>query len=212
MSKEENLEQTAELEINNVKDLEPTLAAALEKSKDNKPSDAEVEAAQAAYDAEAKDFNIRSWDIGEADRAQVLIDYLNHYMTNRMMWSKNGWMGVLKMDEELKDAEQFIKMNPGSPVKLGYQALEFMFYSLQNPGGVGLQAAKDFAADEEIYAEVFDSVGKNIELARADLKNIQLLQDQYAAMAQGFYLEVEDGIEEQIAEEKAEDEIEDSKE
>lgn len=212
MSKEKNLEQTAELEINNVKDLEPTLAAALEKSKDNKPSDAEVEAAQAAYDAEAKDFNIRSWDIGEADRAQVLIDYLNHYMTNRMMWSKNGWMGVLKMDEELKDAEQFIKMNPGSPVKLGYQALEFMFYSLQNPGGVGLQAAKDFAADEEIYAEVFDSVGKNIELARADLKNIQLLQDQYAAMAQGFYLEVEDGIEEQIAEEKAEDEIEDSKE
>jgi len=180
----------AELEINNVKELDEKLAEAIENN-ENKPTEEETAAAQKEFEDAGAAFSVKSWDIGTAEDGQANIDYLNHFVANRIFWTKTGWMGVVKMQEELDDAATFIKTNPKSPLKLGYQALEFIFYSLQNAGGVGYQSAKDFEQENEIYAKVFDSVGANIVEARKELKEIQFLQDRYAAMAQGFYLEVE---------------------
>jgi nitroreductase len=191
-------EKTGELEVNNIKELDQKLAEAIQNSP-NKPTDEEVEAAKTAFEEASKDFAVKSWDIGVVEDAQTQLDYMQHYVRNRLFWTKNGWMGVLKMDEELEDAQNFLKANTGQPLKLGYQAMEFMFYSLQNPGGVGLQAAKDFEQENEIYAKCFDSLGSQVADARQELKDIQFLQDQYAAMAQGFYLEVEPGVEEEGA-------------
>jgi hypothetical protein len=184
-------EKPAELEINNVKELDSKLAEAI-KNNPNKPTEEEIEEAKTKFQEASKDFSVKSWNIGEAADAQVLIDYLQHFVRNRLFWTKNGWMGVVKIMEELEDAQNFLKSNPGSRLKIGYQAMEFMFYSLQNPGGVGYQAAKDFESENEIYAKCFDAIGSNISSARTELKDIQFLQDQYAAMAQGFYLEVEE--------------------
>ena len=178
------------LEINNVQELDEKLAEAIE-TNDNKPTDEEVEGAQKAFDEASVSFASKSWDIGETEDAQSNLDYINHFVMNRLFWTKTGWMGVLKMHEELEDAQKFLTANPTLNLKLGYQALEFMFYSFQNPGGVGLQAAHDFEQENEIYAKVFDAMGPMIADARKELKDIQFLQDQYAAMAQGFYLEVE---------------------
>lgn len=187
-------EKPAEVEINNVKELDSKLAEAI-KNNENKPSEEEIKEAEEKFSEASRNFSVKSWDIGEPKDSQILVDYLNHFVDNRLFWTKNGWMGVIKMKEELNDAENFIKANPKSPLKLGYQALEFIFYSLQNPGGVGHQTAKDFEEENDIYVAAFDAVGAKIVEAREELKNIQFLQDQYAAMAQGFYLEVEDGPE-----------------
>lgn len=189
MAKKEK-EKAAEVEINNVKELDEKLAEAIENN-ENKPSEEEVKEAEEKFQEASREFAVKSWDIGEAENATEFIQYLLHYVRNRLFWTKNGWMGVLKMQEELEDAENFINSNSESPLKLGYQALEFIFYSLQNPGGVGLDAAKDFESENEQYAKVFDAVGKSLSEARTELKDIQFLQDQYAAMSQGFYLEVE---------------------
>lgn len=183
-------EKPAELEINNVKELDEKLAEAI-KDNPNKPSDEEVEEAKKEFEEASRDFSVKSWNIGEEADAAEMLSYLQHFVRNRLFWSKNGWMGVIKMQEELDDAEKFLASNPKSHLKLGYQALEFMFYSLQNPGGVGLQAALDFEQENEVYAKCFDAIGKQIASARAELKDIQFLQDKYAAMVQGFYLEVE---------------------
>ena len=183
------------LEINNVQELDEKLAEAIQNN-DNKPTDEEVEETKKAFEEASVAFASKSWDIGEAEDAQSNLDYINHYMSNRLFWTKTGWMGVIKMNAELVDAQEFLTANPGSPLKLGYQAMEFLFYSFQNPGGVGLQAAQDFEQENEIYAKVFDALGPKISEARAELKDIQFLQDQYAAMAQGFYLEVEPEAEE----------------
>lgn len=185
-------ENTNELEINNLNELGSHLKKAIDNSP-NKPSEEEIEKAKIAYEEAAKNFPVKSWDICEPEKAMSFLDYLFHFIRNRIFWTKNGWMGVIKMNEELKDAENFIKLNinKGATLKLGYQALEFMFYSLQNPGGTGLQSCQDFESENEIYAEIFDAIGKNVAEARDELKHIQFLQDQYAAMQQGFYLEIE---------------------
>ena len=62
---------------------------------------------------------------------------------------------------------------------------------LANPGGTGLALAKEFEAQADKYAKIGIVVGTQIEQARKDLKNIQILQDTYLASEQGFYYSVE---------------------
>ena len=112
-------------------------------------------------------------------------------MENYVYWTKNGWMGVLKMHEELTENKKNKKKKDSFAV--GYQALEFMFYALTNPGGTGLQSAKEIEKVAGIYATVMELSGKVLEEARLELKDIQWLGDKAAAMQQGFYLEKEDG-------------------
>lgn len=196
MSEEKKLSTTAgELEINSKEELEEKLAEAIENNP-NKPSEEEIEEAKTRFEEASKDFSVKSWNVGSPEKAQEFIDFIDDFMRNRIFWKQNGWMGVIKMDEELQDAKKFIKENENQPLKLGYQAMEFLFYSFQNPGGIGLQAALDFQSQNEIYAEVFDAVGEQLNDARKELKDIQFLQEQYAAMQQGFYLEVEPSAEE----------------
>ena len=186
------IEQPVELEINNVNDLGKHLKEAIEKNPENKPSPEEIEQAKVDLDTAVQAFSVKSWNIGKTEDAVQFINYLQGFIRNRIFWTKNGWMGVIKIQEELQDSEKFVYDNPGkTPMKLGYQAIEFMFYSLQNPGGVGLQSAQDFESENEIYSKVFDSIGTCVTDARNELKTIQLLQDKYAAMQQGFYLEFE---------------------
>jgi hypothetical protein len=197
-------QKSVELEINNVKELDEKLSEAIQNN-DNKPTEEEIEEAKGEFEKASKDFAVKSWNIGEEKDASAFLGYLQHYIRTRVFWTQNGWMGVLKMTEELDDAERFLKENPRSFLKLGYQALEFMFYSLQNPGGVGLETAQNFKEENELYSNVFDAIGAQVSSARKELKEIQFLQDKYAAMAQGFYLEVEPESEPEVeAEENAE--------
>ena len=188
---EKQNEKTVELEINNLKELDEKLKETL-KNNPNKPSEEEIEKAKKEFEEAYKNFFQKSWNIGDAEDAQEILEYMQHFVRNRIFWTKNGWMGVIKMMEELNDAEEFLKVNPKENLKMGYQAMEFIFYSFQNAGGIGLQSALDFEKENEIFAKCFDAIGKSLSLAREELKKIQILQDKYSAMSQGFYLEIED--------------------
>jgi len=188
---EKQNEKTVELEINNLKELDEKLKETL-KNNPNKPSEEEIEKAKKEFEEAYKNFFQKSWNIGDAKDAQEILEYIQHFVRNRIFWTKNGWMGVIKMMEELNDAEEFLKVNPKENLKMGYQAMEFIFYSFQNAGGIGLQSALDFEKEKEIFAKCFDAIGKSLSLAREELKKIQILQDKYSAMSQGFYLEIED--------------------
>jgi hypothetical protein len=178
----------AELEINNVAELKEELEKAV-KDNPNKPTEEEIKAAAEEFEYASKVFPTKLWEVGELENARPFCDYLTHYVRNRLFWTKNGWMGVVKLNEELKAAENLL--NGKEPLKLGYQALEFVYFSLMNPGGVGLQAAQDFESEGENYLPLMEAVSVSLEKARTQLKEIQFLQDRYAAMQQGFYLELE---------------------
>ena len=203
MSEEKNLNTTAgELEVNSTADLEEKLAEAIENNP-NKPTEEEIEEAKVRFEEASKDFSVKSWNVGAPENAKKFVDFIEDFLQNRIFWKQNGWMGVIKMNEELQDAKKFIEENEKQPLKLGYQAMEFLFYSFQNPGGIGLQPALDFQSQNEIYAEVFDALGEQLNDARRELKGVQFMQEQYAAMQQGFYLEAEDGpVEEETPEEE----------
>jgi hypothetical protein len=178
----------AEIEINNTKELEEKIAEAV-KDNPNKPTEEEIKLAGEEFESTAKAFPTILWEVGKPEKAREYIQYLQHFVRNRLFWTKNGWMGVVKLQEELENIEKTLK--EGEAFKLGYQALEFTYFSLVNPGGVGLQTALDFEQEATNYLPLFEDVSLILEEARKQLKNIQFLQDKWSALSQGFYLEVE---------------------
>lgn len=167
----------------------------------NKPSEEETLETQKEFIKAAKNFTTKIYKIGEAKEAQELNDYILHFMNNRFLWQKEAWMGTIKLVEELKASEIIFKGNKKKGIEIGYQALEFIFYALSNPGGIGLQAALDFESENKIFLRILKIIGDQLEEAREILKKVQFLQEKWGAMSQGFYLEVEPPKDKDINEE-----------
>jgi len=154
----------------------------------NKPSPEEVVKFKEDFDAAMKKFAETKWEISEPgsfqrnDVSLFLLDYLKNYV----FWTKTGWMGVIKMEEELKKAMKETDETTG--LSLDYQALEFCGYMLMNPGGTGYALAKEFEKQADKYSRIMTTVGQKVEDARKQLKNVQYLQEKWAAGEQGFYL------------------------
>jgi hypothetical protein len=158
----------------------------------NKPSQEETEKAAKDFESKKIDFENRKFKVGAAKDADEIYDFMLDFLENHVFWTKNGWMGVLRMHEELTESKKTKKKNEAFSV--GYQALEFMFFALSNPGGYGLASAKRVETVAEFYGNLIETTGKVLEDSRKELADIQFLGEQAAAMQQGFYIEREDGI------------------
>ena len=180
-----------------VKDFAEAQAKIAELNKDNsinKPSDAEVKQAAVDFEQAKKDFEAKKFAIGTPEQAKGIYVFIIEFMEKHVYWTKNGWMGVLRMHEELTESHKNYKN--GDCFGIGYQALEFMFYAITNPGGTGLASAKEVEKVADFYGSVIEMTGKVLEESRLELKDVQWLGDKAAAMQQGFYLEKEDGTQE----------------
>lgn len=200
----------AELEINNNEDLQKQLKNIVNDPSINKPSEEEVVQAQKEFEEAAKEWSTTNYQIGKPEEAQEICDYLNHFLRNRFLWQKDAWMGVIRLTDELKSAEVSFKGKTDKSLELGYQALEFTYYVLSNPGGIGLQAALDFESEHEIFIKTALAVESQLESARKRLKEVEFLQQRWGAMAQGFYLELEPELDSELNSETNLDDEEDS--
>jgi len=159
-----------------------------ETKKQNKPTPEEVEQYKQEFTAALKEFDEKKWTISEVGNfsSNDIALYLLQFMDKFAFWSKTEWMGMIKMEEELNRAMK--SANETTGLELGYQALEFCAYMMANPGGTGIRLAKEFESQADKYSKLGIVVGTKLEEARADLKNIQYLQEKWAAGAQGYYL------------------------
>jgi len=203
MAKKEETKQAEGIEVKDIKEAQEKIAELQKDGSLNKPTEEEVNEATKIFNEQAKEFNETKFEIGTPEEFDKVYDFVMEFMDKHVYWTKQGWMGVLRMVEEL---EQLKKDRKDEAFGLSYHALEFLFFALTNPGGNGLETAKALDAIKETYGEILETTGKILEKARADLKEIQFLQDKVTAMQQGFYLEREDGTEEaaQAAAEEAE--------
>ena len=169
--------------------------AILNDSSTNKPTEKEINEATKEFNKQAAAFNVKKFKIGPPKKADAIYDFLLQFLENDVYWTKNGWMGVIKMHEELSESKS--KKKQKDSVVVGYQALEFLFYALSNVSGIGLKSAKAVESVSDIFIETFEYAGEQLEKARKELEDIQFLQEKVAAMQQGFYLEREDSAEEE---------------
>jgi len=170
------------------------LLAALE-SNTNKPSAEEIAAAELEYQEISNEFSAKDYAIGDIEHADDVYKFFINYIENHVMWTKNGWMGVIKLNDEITQKYEEFKKNPELPFTLGYQALEFTMFMLSNPGGIGLNSAKAIELMSDLYIFIMEEVSNKLDGARAQLKDIQFAYDRWISMQQGFYLEREDALE-----------------
>jgi len=182
----------AEIDLKSIEEAQQKLEELQTDSSLNKPTEEEINEATKDFNAQAAKFNGKRFPIGDAKKAEAIFAFVLEFLEKHVYWTKNGWMGVLKMHEELTETKKNRKKEDSFAV--GYQALEFLFYALSNPGGSGLESAKAIERLADIYIETLELAGKELEAARKELKDIQFLQDKVTAMQQGFYLEKEDGV------------------
>lgn len=197
MAKKEKIKEAESIEVKDIKEAQEKIAELQKDGSVNKPTEEEINEATKLFNEQAANFNTRKFKIGEHEEFDKVFGFVLEFMEKHVYWTKQGWMGVLRMVEEL---DQLKKERKEEPFGVSYHALEFLFFALTNPGGNGLETAKALDAVKDTYGEVLDLTGKVLEAARAELKDIQFLQEQVAAMQQGFYLEKEDGVEEVEAE------------
>ncbi len=181
-----------EIEVGSLEEAQEKLTELGKDTSVNKPTEEEVNAAVKEFNDKAAEYNSKQFVIGDAEKADEIYDFLLGFLENDVYWTKNGWMGVLKMHEEITVAKAAKK--EGDSFQIGYHALEFLFYALTNPGGIGMKSARAIEKVADIYIEVMEIAGTTLEEAREQLKEIQWLQDKVSAMQQGFYLEREDGV------------------
>lgn len=189
----------AELEINNLEEAKEKLKEIDPEGKLPKPTPEEIKQAYEDFAKAVSDFNNKLYEIGEPDRKNDIADYLLQFIDKRVFWTKQGWMGVLRLNEDIQGVRDSIEE---IPFRLSYQALEFTFFALSNVGGIGLQSAKDMETEAELYNEVAELIAKQLETARKELKEVQYLQEKWAAYEQGFYYEREEVFENENGEEE----------
>lgn len=149
-----------------------------------KPTLEDVEQYKADFSKAAQEFENHRWQISEPGKFGIndvgiyLLDFMNKYA----FWSKTEWMGMIKMEDEIKKSMNISDDSLG--IILSYQALEFCSYMLTNPGGTGIKLAKEFEAQADKYAKIGMVVGAQIEEARKRLKELQDLQEKWGRAAQ----------------------------
>lgn len=153
-----------------------------------KPTPEEVAQYKSDFDTAVKNFQETKWEVSEkgAFASNDVALFIQDFMKKFALWSKTGWMGMIKMDEELKKAMKAV--SDDTCLSFDYQALEFCAYMLSNPGSIGLDAAIEFEKIADKFSKFGILIGKRVEEARAKLKEVQFLQEKYAAGEQGFYI------------------------
>jgi len=173
----------------------------------NKPTPEETIQFKKDFDDAAKEFQEARWEVSEKGKfgANDVGMFILEFMDKFAFWTKTGWMGMIKMNEELRKALTLADENAG--LCFDYQTLEFCAYMLANPGKIGLQSALEFEKIADKYSKIGIVIGQKIEEARAKLKEVQYLQERWAAAEQGFYLADLEPIKEEKPEESPDNTI-----
>lgn len=150
---------------------------------DDDATDDDITAAREAFEAEVQKYTNQEYPLADPDNAVAMLEMLIDWNKKHNHWDKGSWRGVIMLDKVLNKALEDIK---GAEDKKGlavdYQTLMFLFKSLQNPNGYGLESAKEMA-ELEVYDVELGKVKEGHEddmtfnkIVKAVLKQTNYLQ------------------------------------
>lgn len=149
-----------------------------------------------------KDFNGESFEIAEKENALETAKFLKEWNEKCVHWEHESWKGVILFDEVISKAIEDIEKGDKDNLYVDYGALVYLYGSMNQVQGVGLESAKlmqvletDNRSEEEkkedkvepvTFSNILNNLSKQIERIKLIDAKMNVYQTRWSMACNGF--------------------------
>lgn len=127
-------------------------------------TDADIEAVKKDFEDcveenKNKEYKIASHEDGLALKTA---EFLYDWNTKFNAWEKGSWRGIIHFDKVIKETIEDLKQNVDKDLVIDYSTLIFLYQSMMEPKGIGLESARAMAKFENYNEETGKPYEENI--------------------------------------------------
>ena len=111
---------------------------------DEEATKEDVDKAKAEFDEEVAKYANKNYVIAEKD-ALAFAELLKKWNATMNHWEKGTWKGMLMFDKVISEAIEKYKADATLPFEVDYATLMYLYQTMTNPAGVGLESARAMA-------------------------------------------------------------------
>ena len=111
---------------------------------DEEATKEDVDKAKAEFDEEVAKYANKTYVIAEKD-ALAFAELLKKWNITMNHWEKGTWKGMLMFDKVISEAIEKYKADATLPFEVDYATLMYLYQTMSNPAGVGLESARAMA-------------------------------------------------------------------
>ena len=111
---------------------------------DEEATKEDVDKAKAEFDEEVAKYANKTYVIAETD-ALAFAELLKKWNTTMNHWEKGTWKGMLMFDKVISEAIEKYKADATLPFEVDYATLMYLYQTMSNPAGIGLESARAMA-------------------------------------------------------------------
>ena len=111
---------------------------------DEEATKEDVDKAKAEFDEEVAKYANKNYVIAEKD-ALAFAELLKKWNATMNHWEKGTWKGMLMFDKVISEAIEKYKADATLPFEVDYATLMYLYQTMSNPAGVGLESARAMA-------------------------------------------------------------------
>ena len=111
---------------------------------DEEATKEDVDKAKAEFDEEVAKYANKTYVIAEKD-ALAFAELLKKWNATMNHWEKGTWKGMLMFDKVISEAIEKYKVDATLPFEVDYATLMYLYQTMSNPAGVGIESARAMA-------------------------------------------------------------------
>lgn len=111
---------------------------------DEEATPEDVNKAKEEFDAECAKYANQTYVIMEKD-ALAFAELLKKWNATMNTWEKGTWKGMIMFDKVISEAIEKYKADPTLPFEVDYATLMYLYQTMSNPTGRGLESARMMA-------------------------------------------------------------------
>ena len=111
---------------------------------DEEATKEDVDKAKAEFDEEVAKYANKTYVIAETD-ALAFAELLKKWNATMNHWEKGTWKGMLMFDKVISEAIEKYKADAILPFEVDYATLMYLYQTMSNPAGIGLESARAMA-------------------------------------------------------------------
>lgn len=111
---------------------------------DEETTKEDIDKAKAEFDEEVAKYANKTYVIMDHD-ALAFAELLKKWNATLNHWEKGTWKGMLMFDKVISEAIEKYKADATLPFEVDYATLMYLYQTMSNPAGVGLESARAMA-------------------------------------------------------------------